>query len=81
MLRVREFTLAEIEHFVNPSDKSHPKFPLVADLRFLLYQRAQQLGPKQAVEMRLGDAVEQGGGRGGEGSGRDWRVEVEVGSV
>ena len=59
LLRVREFTLAEIEHFVNPVDKSHAKFRLVADLRFLLYPRAQQLGPKQPVEMRLGDAVEQ----------------------
>ncbi len=26
LLRVREFTLAEIEHFVNPEDKKHPKF-------------------------------------------------------
>ncbi|KAH0911238.1 hypothetical protein HID58_034559 [Brassica napus] len=27
LLRVREFTLAEIEHFVDPENKSHPKFP------------------------------------------------------
>ena len=26
LLRVREFTMAEIEHFVDPEDKSHPKF-------------------------------------------------------
>ncbi len=26
LLRVREFTMAEIEHFVNPSDKKHSKF-------------------------------------------------------
>jgi glycyl-tRNA synthetase len=26
LLRVREFTLAEIEHFVNPENKKHPKF-------------------------------------------------------
>ena len=26
LLRVREFTMAEIEHFVDPNDKSHPKF-------------------------------------------------------
>ncbi|KAK9185120.1 hypothetical protein WN943_025473 [Citrus x changshan-huyou] len=26
LIRVREFTLAEIEHFVDPQDKSHPKF-------------------------------------------------------
>ena len=29
LLRVREFTLAEIEHFVDPTDKSHPKFSQV----------------------------------------------------
>ncbi|MPC33173.1 Glycine--tRNA ligase [Portunus trituberculatus] len=26
LLRVREFTMAEIEHFCDPDDKSHPKF-------------------------------------------------------
>ena len=26
LLRVREFTLAEIEHFVQPNNKQHPKF-------------------------------------------------------
>ena len=31
LLRVREFQMAEIEHFVDPLDKSHRKFSLVAD--------------------------------------------------
>jgi glycyl-tRNA synthetase len=26
LLRVREFTMAEIEHFCDPENKSHPKF-------------------------------------------------------
>eukprot|EP00271_Cylindrocystis_brebissonii_P010383 TRINITY_DN26558_c0_g1_i1.p1 TRINITY_DN26558_c0_g1~~TRINITY_DN26558_c0_g1_i1.p1 ORF type:complete len:717 (+),score=144.98 TRINITY_DN26558_c0_g1_i1:155-2305(+) len=60
LLRVREFTLAEIEHFVNADDKSHPKFRTVAHLEFLLYPRAEQLGPKKAVKTRLGEAVEKG---------------------
>ncbi|KAK6127902.1 hypothetical protein DH2020_038331 [Rehmannia glutinosa] len=30
LLRVREFTLAEIEHFVDPEDKAHPKFSEVS---------------------------------------------------
>lgn len=60
LLRVREFTLAEIEHFVNPDDKSHPKFKNVADLEFLFYPRAEQLGPKKSVKLRLGSAVEEG---------------------
>lgn len=60
LLRVREFTLAEIEHFVHPDDKRHPKFAAVADLEFLLYPRAEQKGPKAPVKMRLGTAVENG---------------------
>ncbi|GJP39286.1 hypothetical protein CLOM_g23674 [Closterium sp. NIES-68] len=60
LLRVREFTLAEMEHFVSPADKSHPRFSSVADLAFLLYPRAEQLGPKHPVTMRLGAAVEKG---------------------
>jgi len=32
LLRVREFTMAEIEHFIDPRDKSHPKFDSVSNL-------------------------------------------------
>ncbi len=32
LLRVREFTMAEIEHFVDPENKQHHKFHLVKDL-------------------------------------------------
>ncbi|GAB4820588.1 hypothetical protein N2152v2_007634 [Parachlorella kessleri] len=61
LLRVREFTQAEIEHFVNPSDKSHPKFKNVAGLDPLLYSRALQMGEeKKAQRMKLGEAVAQG---------------------
>ena len=35
----REFTLAEIEHFVDTSDKSHPKFAAVSDLVLTLFPR------------------------------------------
>ncbi|KAH9613362.1 hypothetical protein KSS87_004755 [Heliosperma pusillum] len=42
LLRVREFTLAEIEHFVDPNDKSHPKFVEVAHLEFLMFPRELQ---------------------------------------
>lgn len=49
--------LAEIEHFVDPDDKSHPLFGEVADLEFLLYPRLEQTTGKDAVKTRLGDAV------------------------
>jgi glycyl-tRNA synthetase len=57
LLRVREFTLAEIEHFVDPEDKSHPKFADVADLEFLMFPRELQLSGDSAKLMKLGDAV------------------------
>ncbi len=33
LIRVREFTMAEIEHFCDPKDKSHPKFDAVRDVK------------------------------------------------
>ena len=32
LLRAREFPMAEIEHFVDPLNKSHPKFSNVQNL-------------------------------------------------
>ncbi|KAI3893415.1 hypothetical protein MKW92_045371 [Papaver armeniacum] len=60
LLRVREFTLAEIEHFVDPEDKSHPKYSEVEDLEFLMFPREEQGPGKDAVKLRLGDAVTNG---------------------
>ncbi|XP_058036793.1 glycine--tRNA ligase [Ahaetulla prasina] len=60
LIRVREFTMAEIEHFVDPSEKCHPKFQNVADLHILLYSAKAQTSGQPARVMCLGDAVEQG---------------------
>ncbi|PIA54277.1 hypothetical protein AQUCO_00900670v1 [Aquilegia coerulea] len=60
LLRVREFTLAEIEHFVDPSDKSHRKYGEVVDLEFLMFPREEQMAGNQAKRTRLGDAVSKG---------------------
>ncbi|NWV68788.1 GARS ligase, partial [Malurus elegans] len=60
LIRVREFTMAEIEHFVDPSEKNHPKFQNVADLNILLYSAKAQVSGQSARVMRLGDAVQQG---------------------
>jgi len=57
LLRVREFTLAEIEHFVDPQDKSHPKFTDVAQLEFLMFPRELQVSGQSAQKMILGEAV------------------------
>lgn len=37
LLRVREFSMAEIEHFVDPQDKSCHKFKTIADLKLPLF--------------------------------------------
>ncbi|CUS08852.1 unnamed protein product [Tuber aestivum] len=62
LLRVREFLMAEIEHFVDPLDKKHVRFPEVADnvsLR-LLPCAIQELGKTAIVEKTIGEAVKEG---------------------
>lgn len=61
LLRVREFTMAEIEHFVDPDDKSHPRFPEIKDVELsLLDKHTQSSGQTTIRTMTLGDAVSQG---------------------
>jgi glycyl-tRNA synthetase len=42
LLRVREFQMAEIEHFVDPLNKTHPKFKSVAHIKLPLINRDAQ---------------------------------------
>lgn len=61
LLRVREFTMAEIEHYVDPADKSHPRFAEVRDVVVGLLDRDTQSGGHTTVrQMSIGDAVSQG---------------------
>ncbi|XP_038978868.1 glycine--tRNA ligase, mitochondrial 1-like [Phoenix dactylifera] len=57
LFRDGNFTLAEIEHFVDHEDKSHPKFVDVAGLEFLMFPREEQLAGKSVKSMVLGEAV------------------------
>lgn len=50
--------MAEIEHFVDPNDKSHPKFETIADLKIQLYSASNQMSGESAQLVRLGDAVQ-----------------------
>ena len=43
LLRVREFCMAEIEHFVNPLEKDTPKFAGVADKALQLFSQDAQV--------------------------------------
>ncbi|XP_013775246.1 glycine--tRNA ligase-like [Limulus polyphemus] len=59
LIRVREFTMAEIEHFVDPANKDHPKFDAVKDLVVTLYSACNQMEGKAAEPIRIGEAVKQ----------------------
>lgn len=58
LLRVREFTMCEIEHFCD--SKEHPKFESVKDTALLLYSANNQEQGKSAETMTIGDAVAKG---------------------
>lgn len=58
LIRVREFTMAEIEHFCDPNDKAHPKFDTVRDTTLMLYSACNQMDGKSAEAVKMGDAVD-----------------------
>ncbi|PPQ99413.1 hypothetical protein CVT24_005400 [Panaeolus cyanescens] len=61
LLRVREFTMAEIEHYVDPEDKSHEHFNEVRDVKIVLLDRhVQEAGQSTTVTMTVGEAVDKG---------------------
>ncbi|PPR00512.1 hypothetical protein CVT26_009898 [Gymnopilus dilepis] len=61
LLRVREFTMAEIEHYVDPEDKRHERFNEVRDVKLSLLDRhVQEAGKSTITEMTVGEAVDKG---------------------
>ncbi|KAI1345518.1 hypothetical protein F5Y01DRAFT_300299 [Xylaria sp. FL0043] len=62
LLRVREFLMAEIEHFVDPEGgKKHSRFPQVENVELELLPRDIQLsGKTSTVRMTIGKAVADG---------------------
>jgi glycyl-tRNA synthetase len=62
LLRVREFLMAEIEHFVDPQGgKKHDRFNEVKDVELVLLNRHTQLAGKTDIEkMTIGKAVADG---------------------
>ncbi|GAA5904059.1 uncharacterized protein JCM6883_002069 [Sporobolomyces salmoneus] len=61
LLRVREFTMAEIEHFVDPLDKDHDRFDQVKDITLrLLPKDVQSEGRTDISEITIGEAVSSG---------------------
>ncbi|KAJ2450720.1 Glycine--tRNA ligase 1, mitochondrial, partial [Coemansia sp. RSA 2337] len=61
LLRVREFTMAEVEHYVDPNNKDHPRFDEVAHIELpLLPSQVQLDGKTTPIMTRIGDAVTSG---------------------
>ncbi|XP_018651366.1 putative glycyl-tRNA synthetase [Schistosoma mansoni] len=60
LIRVREFTMAEIEYFVDPSDKRHPKFEDVRNTEMLLYSSCDQMSGERPRNVTIGEAVDRG---------------------
>jgi glycyl-tRNA synthetase len=59
VIRLREFTQAEAEIFIDPRDKTHPKFREVADIVLNLYSQEGQV-TGEMKKMTLGEAVKNG---------------------
>jgi glycyl-tRNA synthetase len=59
VIRLREFTQAEAEIFIDPRDKTHPKFRDVADIIMNLYSQEGQASG-EIKKMALGEAVKNG---------------------
>lgn len=60
LIRVREFTMAEIEHFCDPNDKSHGKFEILKGTELSLYSAACQMEGKSVFKTSVGQAVSDG---------------------
>ena len=60
LLRVREFLMAEVEHFVDPkSNKKHSKFPSVRNVKLpLLSRKTQSDGGSEPTIITIGEAVD-----------------------
>jgi glycyl-tRNA synthetase len=62
MIRLREFKMAELEYFIDPSDKSHPNFEQVKNLKIPMLPAGDiqdSKSPKAAI-MSLDKALETG---------------------
>lgn len=57
LIRVREFTLAEIEHFVNPNDKRHTKYNSIKGVQFFAWSRDRQLAGLEPLLITIDEAV------------------------
>ncbi|XP_030529301.1 glycine--tRNA ligase, mitochondrial 1-like isoform X1 [Rhodamnia argentea] len=55
-----EFSVAEIQHFVDPKDTTHGKFRAVAEVETFMFPREQQKYGQSAIKIVLDQAVSKG---------------------
>ena len=60
VIRLREFTQAEAEIFLDPEDKTHPKFDKIADETLYLASQEVQLNESETLEITAQEALNQG---------------------
>ncbi|KAG9394156.1 Glycyl-tRNA synthetase [Carpediemonas membranifera] len=58
LLRVREFTLAEIEHFFDPLDNTHPGFDEIKDVELSMWSSPLQMTMAEPVTITAAQALE-----------------------
>ncbi|UCH90260.1 MAG: glycine--tRNA ligase [Thermoplasmata archaeon] len=60
MIRLREFKMAELEYFIDPSDKSHPKYERIKGLKIPLLPagKPQEEAKPTTVAITLEEAIE-----------------------
>lgn len=61
LLRVREFTMAEVEHFVHPENKTHSRFSEIKDVLLqFLPKSVQEAGDSSMIKSSVDEAVKSG---------------------
>ncbi|WP_455644973.1 glycine--tRNA ligase [Methanosphaera sp.] len=58
VIRLREFTQAEAEIFVDPSDKNHKNYSTIEDYELRLYSQKEQLNEEEPIQMTAKEAIE-----------------------
>lgn len=60
LVRMREFTMAEIEYFVDPENKKHAKYQSIKETKVNLYSACNQMNGEPFSSLSLGEAVDKG---------------------
>lgn len=60
LVRMREFTMAEIEYFVDPKEKKHVRYPSIKGTKLNIYSACNQMNGEPAAHISLEEAVNNG---------------------